>query len=167
MACCRACSIQGEVHATPGLTTQQPGWPSGSSRQASLTRMPSASRSFAFASSAALLPLFFGQRLAIGFGSGGKRRARGELLRRARIPGFDIPAAALLAVPHIVNPFPESPALRNVRWCQFIHALVVVVALTRGFTLRASAAKRPFALNSGLEYHRSPVSTNSGALTVA
>ncbi len=61
----------------------------------------------------AFLPLLFGHHVAIGFRGGTKSRPQAELLRRPRVPGFGIPAPALFAVPHIVDPLPEPPALKS------------------------------------------------------
>ena len=78
--------------------------------------------------SAAFLPLLFRQLLAIGFRGGSKSRSRAELPRRARVPGFDIAAPALFAVPHVVNVLPPLSTLRNIRWRHIIHWLASVIA---------------------------------------
>jgi hypothetical protein len=61
----------------------------------------------------AFLPLLLGQLLAIGFRGGSQGRPRAELLGCARVSWFDIPAPALFAVPHIVNPFTPSPTSKS------------------------------------------------------
>ena len=60
---------------------------------------------------AAVLALLLRQSLAIGAGGRAEFRPRAQLSRSARVPGFDIATAALLAEKHIVNPDAASAAL--------------------------------------------------------